>query len=297
MHSQCGAMDIRHTAIPHAFRYRSDQSVHAHGHSMQPPSGLWDQPQNLSSAYLTDPVLSSPTAPMTSSRERHVYSHGPSESECAPLSWGGPLIATSPHARPSPVVNFAHDTTQTKSNLQVSRASINSGRIASSPPQLHSSRMAYYYGTTQPAAASTMAMDSRVQAYERAQRCSPALSSASSMNLGGDSYLPLTPDHDERFYSGMFSTYQSPISTNDEFAENHGNGDLNSEPYATLIYRALKSAPGHRMVLKEIYEWFERNTDKAKDTTSKGWQNSIRHNLSMNGVRLRFTELSCSESC
>ena len=66
--------------------------------------------------------------------------------------------------------------------------------------------------------------------------------------------------------------------------ESDGYGSANAEPYAQLIYRALKSAPGHAMVLKEIYEWFENNTDKAKNGSSKGWQNSIRHNLSMNGV-------------
>ncbi|EFR03077.1 forkhead domain-containing protein [Nannizzia gypsea CBS 118893] len=56
------------------------------------------------------------------------------------------------------------------------------------------------------------------------------------------------------------------------------------EPYARLIWRALMSAPGHKMVLKEIYEWFEKNTSKAKNSDSKGWQNSIRHNLSMNAA-------------
>ena len=56
-----------------------------------------------------------------------------------------------------------------------------------------------------------------------------------------------------------------------------------SEPYATLIFKALRSAPGNRMILKEIYKWFENNTDKNKNGT-KGWQNSIRHNLSMNAV-------------
>lgn len=69
--------------------------------------------------------------------------------------------------------------------------------------------------------------------------------------------------------------------------ETDADGGVNSEPYAQLIYRALKSAPEHKMVLKEIYEWFEKNTDKAIDTSSKGWQNSIRHNLSMNGVSNR----------
>ena len=70
--------------------------------------------------------------------------------------------------------------------------------------------------------------------------------------------------------------------------ETDADGSVNSEPYAQLIYRALKSAPEHKMVLKEIYEWFEKNTGKANDPSSKGWQNSIRHNLSMNGVSNPF---------
>lgn len=73
----------------------------------------------------------------------------------------------------------------------------------------------------------------------------------------------------------------SPTVADDD---SDGEGSPHVEPYAQLIYRALKSAPGHAMVLKEIYEWFEHNTDKAKNAGSKGWQNSIRHNLSMNGV-------------
>ncbi|KAI9672321.1 MAG: hypothetical protein M1817_003343 [Caeruleum heppii] len=63
-------------------------------------------------------------------------------------------------------------------------------------------------------------------------------------------------------------------------------------PYAQLIHRALMSAPGHRMVLREIYDWFEQNTDKNKSPSQKGWQNSIRHNLSMNGA-FRKVEQDC----
>jgi hypothetical protein len=55
------------------------------------------------------------------------------------------------------------------------------------------------------------------------------------------------------------------------------------EPYAKLIYRALMSAPNHSMVLQEIYQWFRDNTTKGS-SDSKGWMNSIRHNLSMNAV-------------
>lgn len=70
----------------------------------------------------------------------------------------------------------------------------------------------------------------------------------------------------------------------DGLLEQVDGAELSSdEPYAKLIYRALKDAPNHAMVLKDIYQWFERHTDKAK-SPSKGWQNSIRHNLSMNGV-------------
>ncbi|RDW82694.1 hypothetical protein BP6252_03806 [Coleophoma cylindrospora] len=55
------------------------------------------------------------------------------------------------------------------------------------------------------------------------------------------------------------------------------------EPYSTLIYRALMSKPDHSMVLRDIYAWFRENTTRA-DSSSKGWMNSIRHNLSMNAA-------------
>ena len=73
--------------------------------------------------------------------------------------------------------------------------------------------------------------------------------------------------------------------------ESDGDASVSSEPYAQLIYRALKSVPEHKMVLKDIYEWFEKNTDKAKNRESKGWQNSIRHNLSMNGVSKHSSQI------
>ena len=67
------------------------------------------------------------------------------------------------------------------------------------------------------------------------------------------------------------------------------DGKQGEPPYAKLIYRALMAAPDHQMVLKDIYEWIAKNTDKARDPAFKGWQNSVRHNLSMNGVCLQTT--------
>lgn len=70
------------------------------------------------------------------------------------------------------------------------------------------------------------------------------------------------------------------------------------EPYAKLIEKALRSRPDHAMQLQEIYQWFVENTDKtrayqAQSKESKGWQNSIRHNLSMNAVSGNLPALSC----
>ncbi|KAI9367127.1 hypothetical protein BJX61DRAFT_538315 [Aspergillus egyptiacus] len=59
--------------------------------------------------------------------------------------------------------------------------------------------------------------------------------------------------------------------------------DTNADPpYSQLIWNALMAAPGKKLPLQGIYAWFEKNTAKGRDRTSKGWQNSIRHNLSMN---------------
>ena len=44
-------------------------------------------------------------------------------------------------------------------------------------------------------------------------------------------------------------------------------------------------AKEERMMLRDIYEWFRHNTTKPQESGSNGWQNSIRHNLSMNKVR------------
>ena len=106
----------------------------------------------------------------------------------------------------------------------------------------------------------------------------PSGSSHSIPNMIKREYSPeISPDVKTRGDDNL----PSPTVADDD---SDGEGSTHVEPYAQLIYRALKSAPGHAMVLKEIYEWFEHNTDKAKNAGSKGWQNSIRHNLSMNGV-------------
>ena len=87
---------------------------------------------------------------------------------------------------------------------------------------------------------------------------------------------------DYNSYYGNNSRASTPYSNLHE----DRNAIDKEQPYAQLIYRALLDAPNHTMVLRDIYDWFLRYTDKAAHSETKGWQNSIRHNLSMNGVSL-----------
>lgn len=73
--------------------------------------------------------------------------------------------------------------------------------------------------------------------------------------------------------------------------DDDGNPDSldGSDPcYAQLLYRCLKEAPSHMLSLRELYEWVMQHSQKAKDPHNRGWQNSVRHNLSMNAVSNSF---------
>lgn len=111
-----------------------------------------------------------------------------------------------------------------------------------------------------------------------------------------------------------FTAYGTPYDSDVSQATSPNDGSLfpvrndgafdKDRPYAQLIFDALRQAPNHTMILRDIYDWFRKNTDKAADKDTKGWQNSIRHNLSMNGVSfenllltafsfLSFTLMAC----
>ncbi|KAK4697027.1 forkhead transcription factor HCM1, partial [Lecanoromycetidae sp. Uapishka_2] len=52
--------------------------------------------------------------------------------------------------------------------------------------------------------------------------------------------------------------------------------------YAMLIGMAILRAPGRRLTLAHIYKWISDSFSHYRQAGENGWQNSIRHNLSLN---------------
>ncbi|KAH8682012.1 hypothetical protein BX600DRAFT_544458, partial [Xylariales sp. PMI_506] len=95
------------------------------------------------------------------------------------------------------------------------------------------------------------------------------------------SYPPLCGDEAQHHHQ---NEQQQQEDDDDSKAQENRRGvsrNPNGPSYAQLIYEAFLSRESHSMTLQELYQWFRENTNKIS-IEGKGWQNSIRHNLSMN---------------
>ncbi|RDW89505.1 hypothetical protein BP6252_01537 [Coleophoma cylindrospora] len=67
----------------------------------------------------------------------------------------------------------------------------------------------------------------------------------------------------------------------DQFPELHDDGTKPGHSYAQLIGMSILRAPNRRLTLSQIYNWIS-TTYSYYQASEAGWQNSIRHNLSLN---------------
>ncbi|KAI0014208.1 forkhead box protein L2 [Xylariaceae sp. FL0662B] len=74
---------------------------------------------------------------------------------------------------------------------------------------------------------------------------------------------------------------EAPLPPPDSFPPIHDDGTKPGHSYAQLIGMAILRAPQRRLTLSQIYKWIS-DTYSFYNANDAGWQNSIRHNLSLN---------------
>ncbi|TVY59567.1 Forkhead protein sep1, partial [Lachnellula suecica] len=92
---------------------------------------------------------------------------------------------------------------------------------------------------------------------------------------------PLKKTKSEEVQQGEESSEANYLPAPESFPPLHDDGSKPSHSYAQLIGMSILRAPSRRLTLAQIYKWIS-DTYSFYSASDAGWQNSIRHNLSLN---------------
>ncbi|GAA5972750.1 hypothetical protein JCM11641_003003 [Rhodosporidiobolus odoratus] len=241
---------------------------------------------DLSSDIVVDDSYSSPyrrgiASPFSSagaSRTRDIFSTSADESAAKRARWNAQLNLP---GSPTPSHNSISLSMKAPSFCDSSPTASDRGSVASrTQPALNSydpgmnpaSAPDFLYGAV-PSSSPTSSQHSEYMPA-RYSRSSPGPHAASSLSVGAASSSPA---------KNAPVAAPRPVKTFAIHNTSYGRIDPNDKPklsYNSLIGQALLSVEGHRMALSDIYAWVMKHYPYFKKTES-GWQNSIRHNLSI----------------
>ncbi|EEB08016.1 fork head transcription factor Sep1 [Schizosaccharomyces japonicus yFS275] len=123
----------------------------------------------------------------------------------------------------------------------------------------------------------------------------PNYSSLSNTVAAYGGYLPKTAENSTTsVHTSEPSSSSSFNAVNDSYVLNLpvDDGKKPNCSYATLIALAILCSPEHRLTLSAIYDWISR-TFSFYSNCNNGWQNSVRHNLSLNKAFVKIERPRC----
>merc|ERR1719187_912794 len=130
------------------------------------------------------------------------------------------------------------------------------------------------------------------------QAVSPAPSPPYSSHSPGQALPSVTEDDPKEEEEDDFSPSSSIGSYKSK--PNARRNPWGNSSYADLITMAIQSAPDRRLTLSQIYDWMVGAvpyfTERADSSSSAGWKNSVRHNLSLHQKFLKIPNEGAGKS-